>query len=312
MILKLLRKLIPQKEEPSVKNANEAAAENDSADKDKMRRNCPPKNKPQLYMNVSLATDTGRVRKNNEDNFYLDGKYRHVYGRDECENYTELAETAHTYGIFDGMGGEAFGETASALASVQLGQTARILKEADVSDLPYQMNLFTRNANNAICDMLDDRGNARGGSTFAAVCVKEGYIYPFYLGDSRIYIFDEDGLLQITEDQTLAERKIKAGVYTREESENSIDHHKLTCYLGVDRSDMGLDCQPCMPIPVKHGLKLLMCTDGLTDMCSREEISQIMSERRIDTARALADKALENGGRDNVTCIVLEFGDSFI
>ena len=169
MILKLLRKLIPQKEEPAVKSADETAAESDSADKNIMRRSSPPKNKPQLYMNVSLATDTGRVRKNNEDNFYLDGKYRHVYGKNECENYTELAETAHTYGIFDGMGGEAFGETASALASVQLGQTARILKEADVSDLPYQMNLFTRNANNAICDMLDDRGNARGGSTFAAV-----------------------------------------------------------------------------------------------------------------------------------------------
>ncbi|MBR1723780.1 MAG: hypothetical protein IJ723_01995, partial [Ruminococcus sp.] len=181
-----------------------------------------------------------------------------------------------------------------------------VLTDGEVSDLPYNMNRFTRSANSAICDMLKDRSNARGGSTFAAVCVKEGMAYPFYLGDSRIYIYDEQGLMQITEDQTLAVRNIKAGVYTEEESKDSPDHHKLTSYLGADYSDMGLDAQPCMPLSLSEGLTILLCTDGLSDMCSTEEISRILESHGNNPARELADLAIKNGGHDNVTCIVIE------
>ena len=130
--------------------------------------------------------------------------------------------------------------------------------------------------------------------------------YPFYLGDSRIYIFDRHGLSQITEDQTLAVRNIKAGIYTEEEAKDSPDHHKLTGYLGADYSDMGLDPRPCMPFRLMDGLTILLCTDGLTDMCSREEISGILADHGNNPARELADLAIKNGGRDNVTCIVIE------
>jgi protein phosphatase len=267
-------------------------------------------NEAPLYMRVSFATDTGKVRSNNEDNFYIDGKYRHTYGKSECDCYIELTEQTHVFGLFDGMGGESFGETASALAAVHLEKIAPTLKQVSESELPFYMNEYARTANNAICATLADR-NSRGGSTFVAICVKNGEAYPFYLGDSRLYLCDENGLLQITEDQTLAVRKIKAGVYTEEESRGSPDHHKLTCFLGVDEAGRGLDCQPCMPIPVKRGLKLLLCSDGLSDMCSREEILAALQSGGENTARKLVNLALENGGRDNVTCIVMEFDGFF-
>lgn len=265
-----------------------------------------------LYLKVSFATDVGKRRANNEDNFYIDCKYRHNYGKNECDSYIELTTETHLYSVFDGMGGEAFGETASALAAARMEGMTDIFRTAASSDLPYYMNEYTRAANDAICDMCAERGS-RGGSTFAAVCVKDGQAYPFYIGDSRIYLYDEGTLLQITEDQTLAVRKIKAGVYTADEAENSPDHHRLTSFLGADSGGMGLDPQPCMPVPAKAGVKLLICSDGLTDMCSREEIAQMLSQTADckNAARVLAEKALKNGGMDNVTCIVLEFEELF-
>ncbi len=268
----------------------------------------PPKSKPTpiSYMQISFATDKGLVRQNNEDNFYIDGKYTHSYEKSETDHYIELTQSGHLFALFDGMGGEAFGETASALAAKHIERYAEVLTDGEVSDLPYHMNEFSRSANSAICDMLKDRSNARGGSTFAAVCIRDGMAYPFYLGDSRIYIYDEQGLMQITEDQTLAIRNIKAGVYTEEQAKDSPDHHKLTSYLGADYSDMGLDAQPCMPFPMTKDMTILLCTDGLTDMCSPEEISGVLEVHGNNPARELADLALRNGGHDNVTCIVIE------
>ena len=262
--------------------------------------------KPLTYMKISFATDKGLVRQNNEDNFYIDGKYTHSYEKNETDHYVELTQSGHLFALFDGMGGEAFGETGSALAALQLQRFAEDITDGEVSDLPYHMNEFTRSANSAICDMLKDRSNARGGSTFAAVCVKEGMAYPFYLGDSRIYIYDEQGLSQITEDQTLAIRNIKAGVYTEEEAKDSPDHHKLTGYLGADYSDMGLDSRASMPFPMTDGMVILLCTDGLTDMCTSEEIAGVLETHGNNPARELADLAIEKGGHDNVTCIVVE------
>ena len=261
---------------------------------------------PPVYLKISFATDRGNIRETNEDNFYIDGKYRHKFKKSESDCYIELTETPHLFGLFDGMGGEAFGETASALSALELDKHSDDIKNANISDLPFEMNRFVRGANAAICDMIADRESLRGGSTFTALCVKNLVAYPFYLGDSRIYLLDENGFFQITEDQTLAVRNIKAGVYTKEEAEDSPDNHMLTAYLGMDTADLGLDAQPCMPIPLKEGTKLMMCSDGLSDMCKKEELEKIISRSCENPAQELLNAALSNGGVDNVTCIVVE------
>lgn len=261
-----------------------------------------------IYYKISFATDKGLVRDKNEDSFFIDSKFRHTFEQNESDCYIELTQDTHIFGLFDGMGGEAYGDTASELAAVSLEKMSDSLRSSSSSDLPFYMNEFARTANSAIIDMLLDHNSERGGSTFTALCIKNGTAYPFYLGDSRIYLYDESGLLQITEDQTLAMRKIKSGEYTEEEAKNSPDHHKLTCYLGADRADIGLDAQPCMPVPLKDGTKLLMCSDGLSDMCSREEISEILGRGGDNPAQELVDKAVANGGADNVTCVVIETG----
>jgi protein phosphatase len=265
-----------------------------------------------LYMKVSFATDRGRLRENNEDSFCIDGKYRHIYGRSESDCYIELDGTAHVYGLFDGMGGEDYGETASALAAAHFDRAMPIFKQTAADSLSDCMNEYADTADSAICDMLISRDSDRGGCTFAAVCVKDGEIYPFWLGDSRIYFSSSDGLKQISEDQTLAAAKVKAGVYSAEVGENSPDSHKLTAFLG--RGGMRTESLYA-PLPVESGVKILICSDGLSDMCSFEEIAAALdsdtarADSTDNTAQSLVNLALENGGADNVTCIVLEFDE---
>ena len=266
----------------------------------------PGEDEGELYYKVSFSTDRGLMREKNEDSYFIDGKYSSVSEQSSGDCFLELSDETHVYGLFDGMGGESFGDRASALAAAALGDISEKLRSSSASDLPFFMNGFARLANNEIIEMLAENGCERGGSTFTAICLKDGSAYPFYLGDSRIYLCDENGLLQITEDQTLAIRNIKSGVYTEEEARNSPDHHKLTCFLGADKAQLGLDAQPCLPVTMRPGVKLLMCSDGLSDMCSREEIAAILAADHENTAQALKDKAIENGGADNVTCIVIE------
>ena len=92
-----------------------------------------------LYLKVSFATDVGKRRANNEDNFYIDGKYRHNYGKNECDSYIELTTETHLYSVFDGMGGEAFGETASALAAARMEGMTDIFRMKDVIRLLQQL-----------------------------------------------------------------------------------------------------------------------------------------------------------------------------
>ena len=101
-------------------------------------------------------------------------------------------------------------------------------------------------------------------------------------------------------------KKFKENIYTEEQAKNSPDAHRITNFLGIDECGLG-------PQAVHTGtfdsdsMIILICSDGLTDMCCDEEIADILSEKIENHADALVDRALENGGVDNVTCVVISF-----
>lgn len=263
-------------------------------------------------LRVSYTTDKGNVRKTNEDSFFIDGKCRHTFGKSETDCYIELTKETHVYGLFDGMGGEAYGETASALSAIQLEQITPQLKEAAPEELTELMNDFCRAANSAIIDMLNDRYESGGGSTFAALCFKDGKAYAYNLGDSRIYMFRDGKLTQITEDHTLAMFKIKTGLCTEEELIGSRDHHCLTRFLGADIHDKGLTASEYKPISLDEDVTFMMCSDGVSDMIDDEMIAEILSRESENPAVELVDQALRSGGYDNATCVVLEYKKNIV
>lgn len=260
---------------------------------------------PEHRIMAYAATTVGNVRKTNEDNFYLPngrmrGKENEVLAvlLDESRNYQ--------FAVCDGMGGESFGDEASAIAVQAVAEFRPQLSGCEsFSALRDSVNACFSAANNGICELVKQRRSGRSGSTMVMVHVERRTVYPFSIGDSRIYHFDGRKLHQLTEDHTLAMQKLKAGIYTEDEARRSPEAHMLTCFLGMDPEQRGIQASAYPDVSLKGKACVLLCTDGITDMCSDAEITQVLAERSGNPAQALIQHALANGGVDNATCIVI-------
>ena len=259
-------------------------------------------------LRVSVSTHIGKVRGNHEDNFYLEGLYMNdIFRNDFSASYTVRSADGMTFAVFDGMGGAAYGEVASEIAVRTLRKYEKKLKYADGTRMLDQLvSSYTTEANDAICDMLTEKHCAVGGTTFSMLYFMGDAVKLYYLGDSRMYRYQSDGLTRLTRDHTVANQKVDAAIYTEEEAKHSPDQHRLTLFIGSDRKKVGLNADSRPPMPLEIGSKFLLCTDGLTNMCSDEEIHSLLSQNYFNEAAVLVQAALQNGGADNITCIVLE------
>ncbi len=247
-------------------------------------------------INGACKSVIGNVRENNEDNYYFD--FKTLKEDNEGNNKIKITQFENTdnvvCSVFDGMGGEAKGERASYLASSTLKQ---YIQENTNSKLIWEEYIET--ANEKICkEMLP---NQRMGTTMAAVQFLENSINICNIGDSRIYGFKNKKLEQLSEDHTDAKIQEKLNI------NNTRTKARLTQHLGIRKNEMILN-----PYKNKYDYtkfeKILLCTDGLTDMLTDKEIEHIMSKKldSKDIVDALVEKALEKGGTDNITVIVLE------
>ncbi len=253
---------------------------------------------------VSIASNVGKVRQVNEDNFYAD-----KLGIREVENLCGYKVLSHSdryiFAVFDGMGGEQFGDVASEIAARALAEAADGINSVPAEELKAEVDKFASEANDRIVKMVDEMNAKLSGCTLVMVCTIGDQAYAFSIGDSRIYYYSaESGLRQVSEDQTLAMKKLKANIYTEEEAKMSEDAHKITSFLGVDTRGIGMKTLSYEPVDLSKGA-LLLCSDGLTDMVTDEGIADLMAECDEEIAPRLADAALENGGMDNVTCLVI-------
>lgn len=253
---------------------------------------------------VSVATNQGKVRTVNEDNFYAD-----ILGvRPEetiCGHRLLKHPGMYIFGVFDGMGGEQFGDKASEIAACTMRDFSGKFSNSSPEELHNIVNEYARNTNRRICTMAEENLADISGSTFVMACVRGDMVYPFSIGDSRIYYRYGRKLRQISEDQTVAMRKVKANIYTEKEARLSEDSHKITTFLGVDKADIGLNALAYEPLDLRKG-EILLCSDGLTDMCSDKEILRVMQKYDDEfVAQHLVELAMEKGGVDNITCMVI-------
>ena len=259
-------------------------------------------------LRVSVSTHIGKVRGNHEDNFYLEGLYMNdIFRNDFSATYTIQSADGMSFAVFDGMGGAAYGEVASEIAVKTLREYEKKLKSSDgIRMLDQLIGAYTTEANDAICDMLTQKHCQVGGTTFSMLYFMGDAVKLYYLGDSRIYCCKSNGLTRLTRDHTVANQKVDASIYTEEEAKKSPDQHRLTLFIGSDRKKTGLNADSRPPIPLEMGDKFLLCTDGLTNMCDDNEIYDLLSQNYFNEAAVLVQAALQNGGTDNITCIVLE------
>lgn len=238
-------------------------------------------------------SEIGHARENNEDKFDF-------YEPDE---EPLLAARGSVYLVCDGMGGHNAGQIASELVAKQflhayyhLGGTAQEAARQAVSI-----------AHHYIAEMASKIPSRYGmGTTLTALILKQDEGILVHVGDSRCYRLREGVFEQLSRDQTLVAHLVEQGILTPEQAKYHPQRHVIRQAVGVH--DPSEPFEPDIEtFPLQAGDIYLLCSDGLTDMVDDAEIEAILrSEPLTRAAWKLIDRALANGGRDNVTVVLVQ------
>jgi len=233
-------------------------------------------------------TDIGRKRELNEDYIYTSGQ--------------PIGALPNLFIVADGMGGHKAGDYASMHTVDRFVEVIRELgEEHGVQDA---INEAVTAANAYIYQRSRENSNLSGmGTTLVlASCIGNEAIVA-NIGDSRLYLVN-DAMTQITRDHSLVEEMVTLGGIDREMARNHPDKNIITRAVGV-KEKVAADF---FEVDLTKGDKLLLCSDGLTNMLRDEEIYQIIQNNKEleQAAKALVDAANENGGRDNIAVVLVE------
>ena len=249
-------------------------------------------------LEVASATHSGMVRSHNEDSMAADAD-------------------AGMAVLADGMGGYNAGEVASGIA-VELIRTE--LKAALESRKPEELNgqgaeqlivEKTGRANNAIYEAAQSQPQFSGmGTTLVVAVWCDNRISVGHVGDSRLYRLRGEVLEQITRDHSLLQEQIDSGMITREQARHSQNKNLVTRAVGID-PEVETEVHT---YPVQPGDLFLLCSDGLSDMVTDEDIQLTLSSLRANlplAAQQLVQQANDNGGRDNISVILVRVTQDF-
>lgn len=241
-------------------------------------------------LSVSSLSDIGLVRNHNED---------------ACK----LLEQEHFFVLADGMGGHQAGEVASREAVEQLCRLFQQQTHSYPKNKEEAKQLISRliqEVNQRIYRMGRQISELRGmGTTLCCTLFHpEGLIYG-YVGDSRIYLFRQRQLHQLTQDHSLLQELIDLGQLSEEQAGGFLYKNIITKAIGTEPT-----VEPTVrDISLEPGDQILMCSDGLTDMISPEEIRAILNQfDPEESAKKLVYRAKQKGGYDNITVILVKVG----
>lgn len=264
-----------------------------------------------IKIEVFAKTDKGLKRDNNEDSFFVADLTNKNPDLLLLENGTHvLGIKGSLFIVADGIGGENAGEIASQMA-VNLVYENMIggLEEIEGFSSKRMVLLFKKiiaeTNTNIFYEAKKNVDIAKMGTTFTGGYILFNRLYLAQVGDSRAYILRKDKLYQVTKDQTLVQSLIDSGRITKEEAKNRSDKSIIIQALG-DKKDVNVVLSW---VNLKRDDILLLCSDGLYDTISDEDICKILnSSRNLNwLCQKLIDSANENGGIDNITVILSRF-----
>lgn len=254
---------------------------------------------PSFYLSVAGVTDVGRQRKNNEDAFVV----ADLTGGTLLDGATALrfdvGERGVLLAVSDGMGGASAGEVASALVVETL---TRAFASAP-PDAPRDalMNEAVQRAHARV----RDAAQGAMGATLTAVFVHAGHAYVAEVGDSRAYLIRGGAITQLTRDQSMVQLLLDAGVISPEEAKDSPMKNQILQAIG-HQADVHLALGR---LELRERDGLILCSDGLTNHVTDDEIRDVVTSRRPEQAVAeLVQRANDRGGTDNITVVVAGCG----
>ena len=242
-----------------------------------------------IKINAFGKTDVGLMRTINQDSIFVSTQ--------------PIGKLPNLFIVADGMGGHKAGDVASREA------IERFVKYACTTHMSDPANILDAgiiSVNKDIFDMANSNRDYSGmGTTFVAASLVENHVYIANVGDSRLYLIGRD-IRQITRDHSLVEDMVRMGVLEREEARTHYKKNVITKAIGV--ADDKTSTPDIFEIEVENGDKLLLCSDGLTNMVEDCDIKKIVKDNDSieDAVRELIKQANENGGKDNISAILIE------
>ncbi len=228
------------------------------------------------------TTDIGKRRKENQDSF-------------------RIVEERGFFAVADGMGGMRDGALASKYALNALYEL--ISRKIDDKVDAEKISLILKDAIIELSDSLRGAIGKYTGTTIVLALIKDSNAFIAHMGDSRAYLFRDNDLLRLTEDHNLFALLHKTKRFTDEELIEDKTHHVLIRYVGMDNARPDVKV-----VPIKQGDRLLLCTDGLSEMVEDDEIEKIMREEEWPEValERLVARANDAGGDDNITAVIIK------
>lgn len=234
-------------------------------------------------MRWSQATEVGKVRQRNEDSILV-------------------AADIGLFAVADGMGGHRAGEVASSLA---LNKLEMHMRSGAGDNISGSLAEGVKLANSSVFETSEREAALKGmGTTLTAAVIKNNKVVLSHVGDSRAYVIRKAEITQLTRDHSLVQELYSVGGITRDQAREHPQRNILTRALGTDR-EVEVDMISIRP---ESGDVLLLCTDGLTSLVEDSEILEFcIRSRNLDEAAAvLIRAAMDRGGNDNISVILVE------
>lgn len=239
-------------------------------------------------MKTFSMTDVGRRREMNQDYMFT--------------SETAVGKLPNLFIVADGMGGHKAGEYASKFT---VDTMVDIIKNTEKDEPVAAIKQAVTEANRLLMtEAKADESKAGMGTTVVAATLIDRTLYAANVGDSRLYVLNQDTIKQITRDHSLIEEMIRLGEMDKADAKDHPDKNIITRAVGV-APELAIDF---FEIEIKNGDIILLCTDGLTNMIEDEDIRRIVLSQRdiVERTEKLIETANENGGRDNITVVLLE------
>ncbi len=231
---------------------------------------------------VWSQTDIGLKRQTNQDSYLVDKDLK-------------------LFVVADGMGGHKGGEVASSIA---VKTAHEITKDQRNSSNPLEglYEVFRESSRRIYQQSLKDSNLEGMGTTMVLALIQNDQIYIANVGDSRAYLFHKPNLWQITEDHSLINEQIRAGLLSEDSIRSFAGKNIITRSVGFEE---GVTCD-ILQRSIEYGDQFLLCSDGLTGMISDEEISSILNQSQPEeVVNKCVKKAKEHGGEDNITVVYI-------
>ena len=239
-------------------------------------------------MKTFSMTDVGIRRESNQDYMYT--------------SETAVGNLPNLFLLADGMGGHAAGDYASRFT---VEKVVELVGKSTFTEPVAILKQAISEANALLLAEADKDVSRQGmGTTLVTATIIDDRMYVSNVGDSRLYVVSADKMIQVTRDHSLVEEMVRLGEMDKEDAKVHPDKNIITRAVGV-LPEVSADF---FEVELEPGDMILMCSDGLTNMVRDEEIRQIILGQRdiVEKAEKLVETANKNGGRDNITVVLIE------